>query len=230
MMNKKAIIGAGLSLLVILGAVTVSSGSVFAEGTDNSLAGKFMGMKAGIMGKKAPDKEMQQEKLKTELAELVKAGTLTQAEADKVAEYIENNLPEKNMAEGVRVSPFEQMVTDGVLTQEKADAIAEALPCKPQGRRGEFSKPKANLSDNLSGLVSDGTLTQAEADKVIEYMENNRPEKTMAEGVRVSPFEQMVTDGVLTQEKADAIAKAIHNRAHRQMNKAPAVNQETSES
>jgi polyhydroxyalkanoate synthesis regulator phasin len=206
MINKKLVMGAGLSLMIILSLLV--SGSVFAQGTENSgFPAKAKGIKTGLLGSKVPDKAAIQEKLKTEIAELVSGGTLTQAEADQVAAYFEKYCgPQTDGA--TRVNPLEQMVTDGVLTQEKADAVAKILPGM-HFRGKDSAKPQADLS----ALVSDGTLTQAEADKVLEYLQQFRSEKKdSVDNSKINPFQQLVTAGILTQEKADAVAKVLHHK------------------
>ena len=159
------------------------------------------------------DKASIQDKVKSKITDLVTAGTLTQAEADKVIEYFQKELPRDRNIED-RINPLEQLVKDGVLTQEKMEALAKEIPMRKPSPKGQSLPPKADLSS----LVSTGVLTQAEADKVKEYLETFRLQKGLTIGDRISPFEQMVKDGVLTQEKADAIAKAmpktIHKRGH----------------
>ena len=91
MINKKVLISAGLSLLMVVGAIAVSGSSVYAEETENNLSAKFRGINAGFMSlKEGAHKPAFQEKIKIQLAELVSNGTLTQTEADKVVEYYRN--------------------------------------------------------------------------------------------------------------------------------------------
>lgn len=229
MINKKVILGVGLSLMVILGTVMVSSTSVFAEGTDSGFSAKFKGVKAGFFGGKTPDQAAIQEKAKTKLSELVSAGTITQAEADKVIEYYAKYCFQgKNI--GDKVNPLEQLVKDGVLTQAKADAVAKVLPVKIKGVKGEFIHFKLDLSS----LVSAGTITQAEADKVTEYLKKFHQDKSVNKTERINPFDQMVKEGVLTQEKADQIVKELpknmHKRGHGFIKKDKPAESETSES
>ncbi len=194
-MNKKRIMVLSLSAAIIFGTVAAASGSVFAEGTES----KWRGPKPPLMQNKFLDKAQFEERAKTEINNLVTSGILTQAEADKVLEYLLKFEPTSN--NGVRVNPIDQMTKDGVLTQEKADAVVQVLHPK---RDGVFRGMKPKI--NLSNLVTNGTLTQEEADKVHEYLGKYRPVNKDDEN-KVNPFEQMVTDGVLTQEKADAVSK-----------------------
>lgn len=76
------------------------------------------------------------EKLNTSLKELVTAGTITQAQADKVVTFInnmKNNKPEVDNrttkpAKGERKNPLAALVEDGTLTQAQLDAICKVLP------------------------------------------------------------------------------------------------------
>ncbi|KUO58950.1 MAG: hypothetical protein APF84_05710 [Gracilibacter sp. BRH_c7a] len=200
MINKKVLISAGLSLLMVVGAIAVSGSSVYAEETENNLSAKFRGINAGFMSlKEGAHKPAFQEKIKIQLAELVSNGTLTQTEADKVVEYYRNYTKPNSTDE--KIKPIDQIVKDGVLTQAKADAIVTILSAKHLRSKGEIHREKNNLAD----LVSDGTLSQTEADKIKEYLKEYRSRKDITSGEKMSPIEQMVKDGVITQEKADEI-------------------------
>ncbi len=83
-------------------------------------------------------------RMKSNLAPLVKTGTITQGQADKIVDYMTKNMPQRRFdrqadgyfQQGTRQqppsgektkSPLAELVTDKILTQAQADAVAKVL-------------------------------------------------------------------------------------------------------
>ena len=184
--------------------------------------------------------------LKAKLDELVKAGTITQAQEDKIVAYMEqvqaDIKAEKEKIEamtederkayleqnkGKKTGALEALVSNGTITQVQADAMAEALGTK--GAKGQGKGYIGNgLTGNLDSLVTAGTITEAEKTKILAYIEEKQAAlqaekekvKAMTEEERKAYFadktktkvnilEQLVTDKIITQAQADAIAEAM---------------------
>lgn len=85
--------------------------------------------------------------MKEALSELVAKGTITQDQADKVAQAYASSTPDpgqgqgqaagsdQNTEPGQRKGPLDELMADGTLTQSQADAITQAMP-RPQGGPG----------------------------------------------------------------------------------------------
>lgn len=127
------------------------------------------------------------------LTEMVKDGTLTQSEADKITEYRKEKRKSmkaemgkvKKMTEEERKNYFStkkterqdlltELVSSGIITQAKADAIKARIQLKNQ----EMKAARLNeIKTQLSTLVSKGTINQTQADKVVEYLNRNSSSK-----------------------------------------------------
>lgn len=125
-------------------------------------------------------------RLRSILTEMVKEGTLTQKEADKITAYKkekEKSIQEemekvKNMTEEERKVYFtnkktegqnllSELVSKGIITQAKADLIK----AKMEQRAQEMKTARLNeIKSQLKTLVTKGTINQAQADKVLDYM------------------------------------------------------------
>jgi len=124
------------------------------------------------------------------LASLVKAGTITQEQSDKVNAYLTAKQTAmkaeadkiKNMTVEERKAYFEankpnknigflkDLVDQKVITQTQADAIKKAMP--------KMNKPnQKGIKLNLDNQVKAGVITQAEADKIKAYMDQKRTER-----------------------------------------------------
>jgi polyhydroxyalkanoate synthesis regulator phasin len=120
------------------------------------------------------------------LAGMVKDGTLTQSEADKITTYQktkqESMKAEMDKVEKMTVEErksylsskktdgqglLTELVSKGIVTQAKADAIK----AKMQQKSLEMKTARLNeMKSQLGTLVTKGTINQAQADKVIDYM------------------------------------------------------------
>lgn len=127
------------------------------------------------------------------LSEMVKDGTLTQSEADKITAYQREKQKSmkaeiekvKKMTEEERKSYFStkkaedqdfyaELVSKGIINQAKADAIKARVQLKKQ----EMKTARLNeIKSQLGTLVTKGTISQAQADKVIEYLNQNAGSK-----------------------------------------------------
>jgi competence protein ComGC/Arc/MetJ-type ribon-helix-helix transcriptional regulator len=121
------------------------------------------------------------------LADLVTAGTITQAQADAVQKAFGGS---RNEGKGTDMQTMltdklTALVTDNTITSEQSDAIIAALKEEQTARQAEMEKVKA--------------MTQAEREA---YFQNNKPAK---EGF----LADLVTAGTITQAQADAVQKAI---------------------
>lgn len=141
------------------------------------------------------DKEEITSKIKTALDSLVKAGTITQAQADAALKNLTPGEGRIVIKDVIKNNPLketlDELVKAGTITQAQEDAILKALPEKLEagmhrggilkrdpGEQGVFTKPGMRFGHNpLSGLVSDGTLTQEQAESILEAVRASlRPE------------------------------------------------------
>lgn len=168
---------------------------------------------------KQMNKEMNMKPMKgmTEtLSSLVKAGTITQEQSNKINEYLtakqtamkaeadkiksmtaeqrkayfEANKPNK------RVDFLKDLIDQKVITQAQADAIKEAMPKmnKPDGKRMKL---------NFDAQVKAGVITQAEADKIKAYMEQKKTDR-QTEMDKVKAMTQEERDTYFKAKKAEA--------------------------
>lgn len=178
--------------------------------------------KSNITAKK-PNKQMNKEmnmtpmKGMTEtLASLVKAGTITQEQSDKINEYLTAKQTArkaeadkiKNMTAEERKAYFEankpnqkvdflkDLVDQKVITQDQADAIKKAMPkMNKPGQRG--------MKLNLDAQVKAGVITQAEADKIKAYMDQKRTDR-QAEMDKVKAMTEEERATYFKDKKAEA--------------------------
>jgi Tfp pilus assembly protein PilP len=128
-----------------------------------------------------------------QLKELVAAGTITQATADKVQTYVNEQhaamkaemekmqsmtaeerktyLENNKIDTPKRLDLFSSMVEKAILTQTEADAIKEKLNINHKGNV-MISKERLgkDWSTELKELVAAGTITQSSADKIQTYI------------------------------------------------------------
>lgn len=128
------------------------------------------------------------------LPELVKDGTISQGEADRISAYMDERHSKKkaemdkikDMTEdqkkqyfanrkGQRKDIFSDLVADKIITKEKADAIKAKLREKGEAKREERIK---NITTSLDKLVKDGTISKEQENKIIENIKVKHEEKT----------------------------------------------------
>ncbi|KOA18431.1 hypothetical protein CLHOM_33330 [Clostridium homopropionicum DSM 5847] len=195
---------AGSMLLSITSVAFAKSQST----SDNTTA------KSNITEKKQ-NKQMNKGMTET-LASLVKAGTITQEQSNKINEYLTAKQTAmkaeadkiKNMTAEERKAYFEanktnkkvdflkDLVDQKVITQAQADAIKKAMPkMNRPGQRG--------MKLNLDAQVKAGVITQAEADKIKAYMEQKKTER-QAEMDKVKAMTEEERTAYFKDKKAEA--------------------------
>ncbi|NLI12252.1 MAG: hypothetical protein GX425_06440 [Peptococcaceae bacterium] len=124
--------------------------------------------------------------LKEALADLVTAGTITQAQSDAVLTDFQNNTPEKPVikvtppSEGANNlsgtnpmmtfkvvkfnDPLKDLVDKGTITQDQAQAIRDKM------REITDQQMQKQWQTSLDTLVGEGTITRDQADKVLAFL------------------------------------------------------------
>ena len=209
---------------LVIAGVTLSAGATaFADTKDDTATNKIQtAQKEKREGfKRGGNKEgFHGEDIKTKLDAFVKDGTITQAQENKIVEFM-NKKDEARKAEMEKVKAmteeerrayfeankatlktdmFKELVAQGIINQTQADKIKTALP---QGREYKGGmKVKIDFTTAFDSLVKDGTITQAQEDKIVEFMkkkdEARKAEmekvKAMTEEERKAYFEAKKTE------------------------------------
>ena len=141
----------------------------------------------------------------TKLANLVTAGTITQAEADAIQTALDAAKPAGGPGNGGEhkggsSSVLDSLVTAGTITQTESDAIQTAL---------KAAKPDEATSA-LAALVTAGTITQVQSDAIQTALDAAKPTGDSGNGSEnkggfSSVLDSFVTAGTITQVQADAI-------------------------
>jgi predicted transcriptional regulator len=166
------------------------------------------------------------------LKELVSDGTITQATADKITAYqndqqaarqakmdklknmtaeqrkayFDANKPSKDNT-SKKPSPFDGMVQQGILTQQQADSIMQKLHDKQEANE------QTALKTQLDKLVTAKTITQDQATKVLDYM-NKLDSDRDAEMQKVQAMTQAERDAYFKSQagqKQDPLAQLVTN-------------------
>jgi hypothetical protein len=151
--------------------------------------------------------------LKEALANLVKAGTFTKAEADTLI---------ANMPADRGDGPFQNLTDEQKAALEtKLKALKEATDKTSDTSHADRA---AIMTKAIEALVADEVLTQAEADEIIANMPADKADrgdgpfqnltekqKTALESelqtLKESSLKELVSDGTITQDQADLLAK-----------------------
>jgi Spy/CpxP family protein refolding chaperone len=133
------------------------------------------------------------------MAALVKAGTITQTQADAIKSAMDAARNSKTDMSTV----ISSLVTAGTTTQAQADAITKSMPKPPADGQGQPGDHQGK--DPMSALVTAGTITQTQADAIKSAMDVARNSKTDMSTV----ISSLVTAGTITQAQADAITKSM---------------------
>lgn len=204
---------------VLAGGMILSAGSIAFAKSDN--ASDTNKSTSNITQKKDYKKFNRQkhgfpeEAMIGKLDSLVKAGTITQKQADTIKDYLTKKQNEmkaefdkiKNMTETEREAYFKankpkekmnflkDLVDQKVITQEQADAIEKTMP--------KMQRPdKDHFKSQLDSQVKAGVITQAEEDKIIAFMEQNRP-KIKEDMTKVKDMTKEQRDAYFKDKKAE---------------------------
>lgn len=149
----------------------------------------------GQQGKHKARYQMQSDSLKEKLDSLVKSGTITQAQEDKIISYMKQKSNErkaemekvKSMTKEQRKEYFKQkkangrsdmfkdLVEQNIITQQQADTIKKLVFEKNKIQKHEFNKEKFKVQ--LDNQVKAGIITQDEENKIIAYMTKKAEER-----------------------------------------------------
>lgn len=139
--------------------------------------------------------EINSQNFKEKLDSLVKSGTITQDQEDKILSLIKQKEDErkaemekvKNMTKEQRKEYFKQnkikaksdifkeLVEKNVITQQQADTIKNTIFDKNKDKRKDFKGE--NFKKFLDNQVKAGVITQDEENKIISYMNKKAEEK-----------------------------------------------------
>ncbi|MBE6066450.1 MAG: hypothetical protein E7211_01960 [Clostridium lundense] len=190
------LIAAGLSLSAMV-SVSAATNDASENTTKPAVTKQNKANKRGFLS----------ENIKTKLDSFVKAGTITQAQEDKIIEFVNGKNEEKKvemekvkkMTEEQRkvyfetnkskekTNLFDELVSKGIINQSQADKLKASLPEKKGLGKGMEHGRKLNaegLKTTLDTLVKSGKLTQAKEDKIISFMQD-REEARKAEMEKV---------------------------------------------
>lgn len=153
---------------------------------------------------------------KSILTEMVKDGTITQSEMDKITVFQKEKQESmkaerdkvKNMTAEERQNYLStkktehqdlltELVNKGIISQPKADTIK----AKMEQKNKEMKTARLNeMKIKLSTLVTKGTINQAQADKVIEHM-NQMKEKVKLEKDNITQTEKDKIKNMTEEER-----------------------------
>ncbi|VBB05006.1 Hypothetical protein LUCI_0212 [Lucifera butyrica] len=192
----------------------------------------------GFMEAGRPDLQIIRQHISDGLARLVKAGTITQDQADKVLNFLQekDRQREAEMEKVMSMSPEErqayfqqhekkrpdfvgELKTAAGLSASQAEAVAEAV--RPP-------RPEQRISEDLAKLVKTGTITQDQADKVLSFFREKESQRraemekvrSMSPEERQAYFQQhekkrpdfvgeLKTAAGLSANQAEAVAEAV---------------------
>jgi hypothetical protein len=160
------------------------------------LAGLGIGVVIGPAGAVAATSSATQavshrvDKIKDALAGLVKDGTITQAQADKVATTLDQKLPERGFRQGLRFGAGLDEVADilGITPAElrtqlrSGKTLAEIAKTKNISQATLVDKLVAAAKSSLAAEVKAGWLTQARADAIAKNLSSRITEMVTRTG------------------------------------------------
>lgn len=176
--------------------------------------------------------EMGSQNFKEKLDSLVKSGTITQAQEDKILSLIKQKEDErkaemekvKNMTEEQRKEYFKQnkvkakgdifkeLVEQNVITQQQADTIKNTIFDKNKDKRKDFKG--GNFKTFLDNQVKAGVITQDEENKIISYM-NKKAEDKKAEMEKIKSMtdeeRKAYFENKKSQTKSDLFKELVDN-------------------
>jgi len=201
---KKTIVAAVLSGM-LAGGILVSAGSIMADSSENSQPSEsskieIMRDRGGMkgFGDIGPGFIMKvQGGIETILDGLVAEGTITQAKANKISDFITQKYEDmkeqreemKNMTqeerEAVRsekqdnrVNLLTELVEKEIITQDEADAIQEKQQERMEAQREEMAaRQKEIMETRYDQLVEEGIVSEAQADEIKEFIQAKAEER-----------------------------------------------------
>lgn len=157
-MFRKKIMAVVLAVIIAAAAAVGFAGCKKKSASGTSSAGQRGGFNSGEM----------EERYKSGLAELVSAGTITQAQSDKIYTVLTERFA--SMSGGSRPSGLGGSRPSGGFNGNGASGAPSGSGSRPDGASGGQSGRGGFGSEALSSLVSDGTVTQAQADTVMQKL------------------------------------------------------------
>lgn len=171
---------------ILFGAATSVNAYAQSSGT-STLKNLVQNFKEPV--KKAMSAEDMNKNMKTKLDPLVKAGTITQSQEDKIITFMKAKRDQrtaemekvKKMTEAERKIYFgnraknksdmlSELVKSSVISQTQADEIKKVIGKKGfKGQRNSDNKIN-RMKNNLDPAVKNGTITQAQEDKILAYI------------------------------------------------------------
>lgn len=225
-MKKNNIMGKAIAGLVAGSVILSMSVYAFADTTDASSGASKWANGKKIFGERMPGKKgkfgpgFMAEGFKTQLDALVKAGTISQEQADKITSYINKKEEErkaemdkvKAMTEDQRkayfeskkplkkVDMFKDLVDQKVITQAQADAIKGQMHQK-QGDMGKgFDSDR--MKAQLDNQVKAGVITQTEENNILSYLKT-KAEAKKAEMDKVKAMSEAERKAYLEKRKSE---------------------------
>ena len=166
----------------------------------------------------------------------VRSNIITQAEGDKILEYVKLKAEKKcekgkkckrQKGDHTKGGLFNDLVTEGILTKEKANELREKMYIK------KTELKKEELQKGLTTLVDNKILTMEQSKKVQEAImardaeraEDYKKMRDMSDsekkmhmekmkGTKVDPIKALVDNGTITKEQQKEIHKVLHHHHH----------------
>lgn len=138
----------------------------------------------------------------TKLDTLVKSGTITQDQENKIVDYFKNKMETrktekdkfKNMTsaerkqylqnnkgtnkKNQRPNALAELVKAGTITQNQADAIQKIMPVhKRDGKWNGLKNNAENMKTKLDTIVKSGAITQDQENKIVNYFNTKKDER-----------------------------------------------------